>query len=104
MAKRKTGQYTASPVIIDNDLTGLSLAEVLERLEAGRCGHAAVMAYIGTESYYVLVDTMHYNGRMMPGHRKMIITPETRELLRQLPRRTAADTDAKHDLENDPKD
>lgn len=76
----------ASPVIIDNDLSDCSLAEVLERLEAGRCGHSAVMAYIGTDSYYELVDTMHFNGRTMPGHRKMIITPETMALLRQLTR------------------
>jgi hypothetical protein len=77
----------ASPVPIDNDLSDLSLADVLERLEAGRGGHRAVMDYIGTDSYHELVATMHFNGRMMPGHRSMILTPETLALLKQLPRR-----------------
>ena len=76
----------ASPVIIDNDLSDCSLADALERLEAGKCGHTAVMEYIGTDSYHELVATMHFNGRTMPGHRKMIITPETMALLSRLPR------------------
>ena len=53
----------------------------LERLEAGKCGHTAVMEYIGTDSYHELVATMHFNGRTMPDHRKMTITPETMKLL-----------------------
>lgn len=79
----------ASPNRIDNDLSGLALAEVLERLEAGKCGHTAVMEWLGIDSYHELVATMHFNGRMMPGHRKMIITPETRALFSQLPRRSS---------------
>lgn len=78
----------ASPNRIDNDLSGLTLADVLERLEAGKCGHSAVMEWLRIDSYHELVATMHFNGRTMPGHRSMIITPETRELFRQLPRRT----------------
>jgi hypothetical protein len=77
----------ASPVMIDNDLSDCSLDEALERLEAGKCGHAAVMRYIGTDSYHELVATMHFNGRMMPGHRDMILTPETMDLLARLPKR-----------------
>ena len=73
-------------IIIDNDLSDCSLADALERLEAGKCGHSAVMDYIGTDSYHELVATMHFNGRYMPGHRKMTITSETMELLSRLPR------------------
>jgi hypothetical protein len=72
--------------MIDNDLSGCSLADALERLGAGRCGHTAVMDYIGTDSYHELVATMHYNGRTMPGHRKMIVTDETMAVLSRLPR------------------
>jgi hypothetical protein len=73
--------------IIDNDLSDCSLADALERLEAGKCGHTAVMEYIGRDSYDELVATMHFNGRTMPGHRKMILTHETMELLGQLAKR-----------------
>ena len=77
----------ASPNRIDNDLSDLALADVLERLEAGKCGHTAVMEWLRIDSYHELVATMHFNGRIMPGHRKMIITPETFELFAQLPKR-----------------
>jgi hypothetical protein len=73
-------------VILDNDLSDLSVADVLERLEAGKCGHSAVMRYLGIDSYNELVETMHFNGRMMPGHRDMIVTPETLDLIRQFSR------------------
>jgi hypothetical protein len=78
----------ASPNVIDNDLSGLSLADVLERLEAGKCGHSAVMEWLRIDNYHELVETMHFNGRTMPGHRPMILTPETLTLFSQLPRRT----------------
>ena len=68
-------------------LSGLALADVLERLEAGKCGHTAVMEWLRIDSYHELVATMHFNGRMMPGHRKMIIMPETFEVFSQLPKR-----------------
>ncbi len=82
----------ANSNFIDNDLSDCSLADALERLEAGKCGHTAVMAYIGTDSYHELVATMHFNGRMMPGHRKMILTPETMALLDRLPKRVVEPT------------
>jgi hypothetical protein len=68
-------------IILDNDLSDLSVADVLERLEAGKCGHHAVMDYLAIDSYDELVSIMHYNGRIMPGHRPMIVTPETLELI-----------------------
>jgi hypothetical protein len=77
-------------VILDNDLSDLSVADVLERLEAGKCGHSAVMRYLGIDSYHELVETMHFNGRLMPGHRDMIVTPETLDLIRQFSRPLAA--------------
>jgi hypothetical protein len=80
--------------IIDNDLSDCSLADALERLESGKCGHTAVMEYIGTDSYHELVATMHFNGRTMPGHRKMVLTAETMELLSQLPKRASVDRPA----------
>jgi hypothetical protein len=73
-------------VKINNDLSDMSVADVLERLEAGKCGHSAVMRYLGIDSYHELVETMHFNGRLMPGHRDMIVTPETIELIRQFSR------------------
>ncbi len=48
------------------------------------------MEYIGTDSYHELVATMHFNGRTMPGHRKMTITPETMALFSQLAKRPRA--------------
>jgi hypothetical protein len=89
------GRLETPSFALDNDLSGCSLADALERLEAGRCGHAAVMAYIGTDSYHELVATMHFNGRTMPGHRDMVVTPETLELLSHLPRRSPAPAAAK---------
>ena len=77
----------ASPNVIDNDLSGLSLSDVLERLEAGKCGHSAVMEWLRIDSFHELVAIMHYNGRTMPGHRPMAITPQTAALFKQLPKR-----------------
>ncbi len=70
----------------DDDLSGCSLADVLERLEAGKIGHRAAMEWLGVDSYNKLVEIMHFNGRTMPGHREMIVTPETRALIRRIAR------------------
>ena len=70
----------------NDDLDGLSFADVLERLEAGKIGHTAAMDWIGVKTYDELVRVMHFNGRMMPGHRPMIVTKETFELLRSISR------------------
>jgi hypothetical protein len=78
-------------ISLDNDLSGLSVADVVERLEAGRCGCAAVMDYLGIDSLNELVATMHFNGRLMPGHRPMTVTAETLELIGQVCRRAPAD-------------
>jgi len=70
----------------NNDLSGCSLADVLERLEAGKVGHAAVMEWLEIDSFNELVEIMHFNGRIMPGHREMVVTPETQALIRQISR------------------
>ena len=70
----------------DDDLAGLSLADVLEKLEAGKIGHAAAMDWLDITSYHELVEIAHLNGRQMPGHREMLVTPETLELIRQITR------------------
>lgn len=65
-------------------LKGLSLADVLERLEKGKIGHAAAMAWLNVASYEALVEVMHVNGRLMPGHLPMRVSPETRALVRSI--------------------
>lgn len=65
----------------NDDLEGLSFADVLERLEAGKIGHKTAMDWIGVKTFDELVRTMHFNGRQMPGHRPMIVTKETRDLV-----------------------
>ena len=77
---------SASPNRINNDLSGCSLADVLERLEAGKVGHRAVMEWLDVDNYHDLVETMHFNGRIMPGHRDMVVTKETQALIRQITR------------------
>jgi hypothetical protein len=69
-----------------DELDGCSLADVLEKLEAGKIGHRAAMEWLGIESYDRLVETMHANGRQMPGHRPMIVTPETLALIKSITR------------------
>jgi hypothetical protein len=64
-------------------LKGSSLADVLEKLEKGKIGHRAAMAWLNVESYDALVEIMHVNGRLMPGHQPMCVAPETRELVRR---------------------
>ncbi len=71
----------------NDDLEGLSFAEVLELLEAGKIGHSEAMTWLGAETYHDLVRIMHLNGRQMPGHRAMIVTPETKAILLQATRR-----------------
>ena len=84
-------------MIPDDELKGLSLADVLELLEAGRIGHRAAMEWLDIESYHRLVEIMHYNGRRMPGHREMEVTQDTRDLLlsitHKLPKKAAAKID-----------
>ena len=75
---------------MNDDLAGCSLADVLAKLEKGRIGHAAAMAWLNIDSIDELVETMHVNGRLMPGHQPMRVSPETlavlRAALRPLPR------------------
>jgi hypothetical protein len=63
---------------------GDSLADVLEKLEKGKIGHRAAMEWLNVKSHDELVDIMHTNGRLMPGHQPMRVAPETRELVRRI--------------------
>ena len=74
---------------MSEELKGNSLADVLEKLEKGRIGHRAAMAWVNVESYDALVEIMHANGRLMPGHQPMRVSAETRELVRRIFRRVA---------------
>jgi hypothetical protein len=69
-----------------NDLKGLSVADVLDLLEDHKIGHRLAMDYFGYEKYDDLVDTMHANGRIMPGHQPMRIAPETMAIIRRVTR------------------
>lgn len=71
---------------MNEDLKGSSLADVLEKLEKGKIGHRAAMEWLNIESYNALVEIMHANGRLMPGHQPMPVSPETRALLRRITR------------------
>lgn len=71
---------------MNEDLKGNSLANVLEKLEKGKIGHRAAMAWLNVASYDALVEIMHMNGRLMPGHQPMRVAPETRALLRRITR------------------
>jgi hypothetical protein len=68
------------------DLKGCSLADVLERLEKGKIGHSDAMRWLNIESLNELVEIMHVNGRLMPGHRPMRVPPETIALVRAITR------------------
>jgi hypothetical protein len=70
-----------------HELKGLSVADVLDLLEDHKIGHRLAMEYFGYERYDDLVDTMHANGRTMPGHQPMRIAPETMDLIRQITRK-----------------
>jgi hypothetical protein len=63
---------------------GNSLADVLEKLEKGKIGHRAAMDWLNVKTYDALVEIMHTNGRLMPGHQPMRVAPETRELMRRI--------------------
>jgi len=69
---------------MNEDLKGCSVADVLEKLEKGKIGHSAAMAWFNVESYNDLVEIMHANGRLMPGHQPMRVSPETRALVRSI--------------------
>ena len=69
---------------MNEDLKGCSVADVLERLERGKIGHSAAMAWFNVQSYDELVEIAHTNGRLMPGHQPMRVTPETRALVRSI--------------------
>lgn len=73
-----------------HDLKGLSVADVLDLLEDHKIGHRLAMDYFGYTRYGDLVDTMHANGRIMPGHQRMRIAPETRALLARIIRKPGA--------------
>lgn len=70
-------------------LEGCSLADVLEKLEKGRIGHGAAMRWLNVESLDELVEIMHVNGRLMPGHRPMRVAAETVALVRAITRAAA---------------
>jgi hypothetical protein len=71
---------------MNETLEGCSLADVLEKLEKGKIGHAAAMAWLNIESQDDLVEIMHVNGRLMPGHQPMRIAPRNRALVRAITR------------------
>jgi hypothetical protein len=63
---------------------GHTLEDMLERLEKGKIGHAAAMEWLHIDSLNRLCDIMYANGRVMPGHQRMEVAPETRALLRAI--------------------
>ncbi|MSP01525.1 MAG: hypothetical protein EXR07_10840 [Acetobacteraceae bacterium] len=69
---------------MNDDLKGCSLADVLEKLEKGKIGHQAAMEWLNIKSHDALVEIMHTNGRLMPGHQPMRVSPETRALVRSI--------------------
>ena len=50
----------------------------------------AAMAWLNIESLNDLLEIMHVNGRLMPGHQPMRVSPETRALVRAIWRPAAA--------------
>ncbi len=74
---------------MNETLKGCSLADVLEKLEKGKIGHRAAMEWLNIESQNELVEIMHANGRLMPGHQPMLVAPETRALVRAITRPVA---------------
>ncbi len=69
-----------------HDPRGCSLADVLEKLGKGKIGHRAAMDWLAIDSLNDLVDIMHVNVRLMPGHQPMRVSPETRALVRSITR------------------
>jgi hypothetical protein len=85
--QRRSGQPGSGEVqmkLDHNDLKGLSAADVLDLLEDHKIGHRLAMDYFGYEKYDDLVDTMHANGRIMPGHHPVRIAPETMAIIRAI--------------------
>ncbi len=68
------------------DLHGCSLDDVLRLLEKGKIGHSAAMEWLNVSRYDDLVEIMHVNGRLMPGHQPMRVSPETQALIRAISR------------------
>jgi hypothetical protein len=71
---------------MNDDLEGCSLADVLVKLEKGKIGHRAAMEWLNIDSINELVEIMHVNGRLMPGHQPMRVSPETQALIRAISR------------------
>jgi hypothetical protein len=69
---------------MNEELKGCSLADVLEKLEKGKIGHRAAMDWLDVTTYDALVEIMHINGRLMPGHQPMRVSAETRALVRAI--------------------
>lgn len=69
-----------------DELKGCSLADVLEKLEKSKIGHRAAMEWLNTKSYGDLVEIMHTNGRLMPGHQPLRVSRETCALVRSISR------------------
>jgi hypothetical protein len=69
---------------MNEGLKGCTLADVLEKLEKGKIGHRAAMEWLNVESVNELVEIMHVNGRLIPGHQPMRVAPETRALVRAI--------------------
>ncbi len=74
---------------MNDNLEGCSLADVLEKLEKGKIGHRAAMEWLNIESQNELVEIMHVNGRLMPGHQPMRVSPATQALVRTITRPVA---------------
>ena len=70
---------------MNEELTGCSLADVLEKLEKGKIGHRAAMEWLNVKSYDNLSwRSLHVDDRLMPGHQPMRVAAETRALLRRI--------------------
>jgi hypothetical protein len=81
------GSQRMRPMLDSEDLKGLSVDDVLDLLERHKIGHRLAMEYFGYERYDDLVQTMHANGRIMPGHQPMRIAPETMAIVRRIVRK-----------------
>jgi hypothetical protein len=55
---------------MNEDFAGCSLADVLERHEKGKIWHRAALEWLNVSNLDDLVEIMHVNGRLMPGHRR----------------------------------
>lgn len=51
------------------------------------------MQWLNIDSQNELVEIMHVNGRLMPGHQPMRVSPETRALVRSITRPSAGSKD-----------